>query len=151
MKLIVKAMVVAMAALTFINDQELFMSHFHAIVWIDHIRAIVMHVSPDDVEKLVIEPNHPSHKVHSHTGTLGSGRAPADQEFFHRVVESLQGAQEILIVGPAQGKLQLVKHIHTHDATLVDRIVGVETADHPTDGQLAAYARKYFRVKDMML
>jgi stalled ribosome rescue protein Dom34 len=127
------------------------MSHLHAIVWIDHTKAIVMHVSPDDVEKSTIEPTHPSHKVHGHAGTLGSGRTPDDQDFLHRVVVSLQGAKEILIVGPAQAKLQLVKHIHAHDPALVDKVVGVESVDHPTDGQLVAYARKYFRAKDMML
>ena len=127
------------------------MSHLHAIVWIDHTKAIVMHISPDDVEKSTIEPSHPSHKVHAHAGTLGSGRTPDDQDFLHRVAASLQGAKEILIVGPAQAKLQLVKHIHAHDAELVDKVVGIETVDHPTDGQLVAFARKYFLAKDKML
>jgi len=30
-------------------------------------------------------------------------------------------------------------------------VVGVESIDHPTDGQLVAYARKYFVAKDKML
>ncbi len=127
------------------------MSHYHAIAWIDHSRAIVMHVSPDDVEKSVIASHQSGHKVHSHVGTLGNGRTAQDQDFLHRVAQSLTGAQEILIVGPAQAKLQLVKHMHQHDAALADKIIGVETIDHPTDGQLVAYARKYFRTKDMML
>ena len=29
--------------------------------------------------------------------------------------------------------------------------MGVESVDHPTDGQLVAYARKYFVAKDRML
>jgi len=29
--------------------------------------------------------------------------------------------------------------------------VGIETVDHPTDGQLVAYTRKYFVAKDRML
>ena len=127
------------------------MSHYHAIVWIDHVQAHVMHISPDDVEKSVIQPHHPHHKVHSKVGTLGDGRAPEDQDYYHRVVQALDGASEILIVGPSQAKLQLIKHIHTHDAALVDKIVGVESIDHPTDGQLVAYARKYFQKKDLMI
>jgi len=127
------------------------MSHYHALVWIDHVQAHVMHIRPDDVEKSLVEPRQQPHKLHSRMGTLGAGRAPEDQDYYHRVAEALQGASEILIVGPAQAKLQLIKHIHAHDAALVGRIVGVETVDHPSDAQLVAYARKYFLVKDKML
>lgn len=127
------------------------MSHYHAIVWLDHTEAHVMHVSPDDVEKSVVHPHTPHHKLHSRVGTLGSGRAPEEQAYYHAVAEALKGAQEILVVGPAQAKLQLVKHIHAHDPALADKLVGIETVDHPTDGQLVAYARKYFVAKDRML
>jgi stalled ribosome rescue protein Dom34 len=127
------------------------MSHHHAIVWIDHLEAHVMHISNDDVEASVVKPHSPHHKVHSKSGTLSNGRAPEDQDFYHRVTEALAGAAEILIVGPAQAKLQLVKHIHTHDLALVSKVVGVETVDHPTDSQLVAYGRKYFHAKDMVL
>ena len=110
-----------------------------------------MHISPDDVEQSLIQPNEQHHKLHSRVGTLGSGRAPEDQDYYHRVAQALTGATEILIVGPAQAKLQLIKHIHSHDPALVSKVVGVETVDHPSDGQLIAYARKYFLAKDQML
>ena len=127
------------------------MSHFHAVVWLDHSEAHVMHISPDDVEKSIVHPAKPHQHLHGHAGTLGSGRAPEDHKYYHQVVQALAGAHEILIVGPAQAKLQLVKHIHAHDHGLIDKIVGVETVDHPSDGQLVAYARKYFAAKDNML
>ncbi len=56
----------------------------------------------------------------------------------------------ILLTGPANAKLELQKHIEKHDPLLKDRIKGVETLDHPTDGVLLAHARKYFRVEDRM-
>ena len=127
------------------------MSHYHALVWIDHKEAHVMHISPDDVEKSVIQPHKPHHKLHSRVGTLGSGRAPESQDYYHQVAEALAGATEILVVGPAQAKLELIKHIHAHHPAMVDKVVGVETIDHPSDGQLVAYARKYFVAKDRML
>src|SRR5664279_1071179 len=108
------------------------MSHYHALVWIDHVEAHVMHISPDDVEQSLIQPNQSNHKLHSRVGTLGNGRAPEDQDYYHRVAEALKGASEILIVGPAQAKLQLIKHIHSHDTGLVSKVIGVETVDHPT-------------------
>ena len=126
------------------------MSHFHAIVWIDHSEAHVMHISPDDVEKSVIHPNNVHRKLHSHAST-GSGRAPEDQKYYHHVVEALAGAEEILVVGPAQAKLQLIKHIQGHDPALMAKIVGVESVDHPSDAQLVAYARTYFGAKDRTL
>ncbi len=127
------------------------MSHYHALVWLDHAEAHVMHISPDDVEASLIHPKREHHKLHSRVGTLGDGRAPEDQDYYHRVAEGLKGASEILIVGPAQAKLQLIKHIHSHDPDLVSKVVGVETVDHPTDAQLVAFARKYFLSKDKML
>ena len=127
------------------------MSHFHAVVWIDHSEAHVMHITPDDVEKSVVHPAHPHRKLHSHSGSVGGGRAPEAPDYYHAVVEALAGAQEILVVGPAQAKLQLIKHIQHHDVALMAKVVGVETVDHPTDGQLVAYARTYFVAKDRML
>ena len=127
------------------------MSHFHALVWIDHAQAHVMHISPDDVETSVLRPSQAHVHVHSRRGTLGDGRQPGDQHYYHAVVEALKGAQEWLIVGPAQAKLELIKHVHAHHPDLIQRIVGVETVDHPSDAQLVAYARRYFVAKDRML
>ena len=127
------------------------MSHYHAVVWLDHSEAHVMHISPEDVEKSVVHPTKPHHRLHSKSGTVGAGRQTEDKDYYHAVVEALQGAQEILVAGPAQAKLQLIKHIHTHDQALADKVVGVETVDHPSDAQLVAYARKYFVAKDRIL
>lgn len=82
---------------------------------------------------------------------MGSGRQAEDKTYYHAVVEALKGAQEILVVGPAQAKLHLIKHIQAHDQGMADKVVGVETIDHPSDAQLVAYARKYFVAKDRML
>lgn len=127
------------------------MSKYHAVAWIDHLEAHVMHISPDEVEKSLVHPSQKVRKLHSRVGTLGDGRAPEEQDYYHHVAEALHGATEILIVGPAQAKLQLIKHIHAHHPDMVDKVIGVETVDHPTDGQLVAYARKYFLAKDKML
>ncbi len=127
------------------------MSHYHAVVWLDHSEAHVMHISPDDVEKSVVHPSKPHLHLHAKSGAIGSGKQSEDKAYYHAVAEALKGAQEILVVGPAQAKLQLIKHLHAHDQHIADKVVGVETIDHPTDGQLVAYARKYFVAKDRML
>ncbi|MDA8329351.1 MAG: translational machinery protein [Betaproteobacteria bacterium] len=122
------------------------MSHTHAIVWIDHAEAHIIGINPDDVENSVIKPAQPPHHLRK-----GSGRVPEDQHYYHEVVEALRGIKEIVIVGPSDAKLNLIKHIHKHDHDLVANIVGVETVDHPSDAQLLAYARKYFKIADAML
>ena len=127
------------------------MSHYHAVVWLDHSEAHVMHITADDVEKLVVHPVKPHHHLHAKRGQVGAGRLAEDKVYYHDIVEALQGAQEILVVGPAQAKLQLIKHMHAHDHSTAEKVIGVETIDHPSDGQLVAYARKYFVAKDRML
>ncbi|MES2370620.1 hypothetical protein [Thiobacillus thioparus] len=127
------------------------MSHYHAVVWLDHNEARVMHVSPDDVEKSVIHPVNPPRHLQRKRGSVSGSRQPEDQQYYHDVVEALSGAAEILIVGPGHAKLELIKHIHAHDHDVVQKVVGVETVDHPGDGQLVAFARKYFVAKDRML
>ncbi len=127
------------------------MSHYHAVVWLDHSEAHVMQISPDDVEKSMVHPAKPHIHLHSRRGTVGTGRQAEDSAYYQAVVDALKGAQEILVVGPAQAKLQLIKHIHAHDHAMADKVVGVETVDHPSDAQVVAYARKYFVAKDRML
>ncbi len=54
------------------------------------------------------------------------------------------------MVGPAKAKLELIRYLHKHAHALGTKVVGVETVDHPTDGQLVAYARTYFVAADRM-
>jgi hypothetical protein len=44
-----------------------------------------------------------------------------------------------------------MRHIETHDPAFRSRVIGIETADHPTDGQVCALARKYFAKLDRTL
>lgn len=124
------------------------MSHYHAIVWMDHSNARVFHVSPDDVEKIVVN-GHRQH-LHHRAGAVGDGRAPADIAFFDDIGDALEGAREVLVVGPGSAKLKMLRHALRHLPYLESRIIGVETVDHPSDGQLVAYARQYFRAADRM-
>jgi len=127
------------------------MSHFHAVVWLDHNEAHIMHISPDDVETSVVKPAEPHRNLQRKRGSVSDSRQPEDQHFYHEVVEAMSGAAEILIVGPGHAKLELIKHIHAHDPKIADQVIGVETVDHPSDAQVVAFARKYFVAKDRML
>lgn len=124
------------------------MTPSQAVVWIDQKEAHVMHISADDVETSIVQPSSQHQHLHAHSDKQGGGRAPGDPGYYHEVVEALADAQEILVVGPAQAKLQLIKHMQSHDPATAARVVGVETVDHPSDGQVVAYARKYFDAKE---
>ena len=120
--------------------------HQHTIVWIDHREAKLFNFGAEDVQKLVIQPDSPSHHIHHKANTIGSGHDKTSDTYLHEVVTALGDAQSILITGPANAKTELVAHIQKHDPAVAKNISGVETVDHPSDGQLVAYARKYFNV-----
>jgi hypothetical protein len=124
--------------------------YYHAVIWIDHREARVFHFNPTEVDRLVLRPDDPTRHIHHKANAIGSGHAPADQEFLHAVAESVADAGSVLIAGPANTKTQLVEHIRTHDPRLAKAIEGVETVDHPSDAQLVAYARKYLVAADRM-
>ena len=121
----------------------------HYAVWIDHNEARIFHVAEEGaVEKTVRAPDthHPHHpkRPDHHKGS------PADAEhFYHDVVRSLEGADEVLVMGPGTAKLEFIRHAHKHDRILEPKIVGVETVDHPTDPQVVAFANRYFKKADM--
>lgn len=119
---------------------------YHAAVWLDHNQAKVFHVTASTFAEEEIHSSSEHTNLHRKSGPPGEEghRAPENQGYYHDVAQALQGAQEILVLGPATAKLELIKHVHKHDPALEPKIVGVETVDHPTDRQLVAYIRRYF-------
>ena len=124
--------------------------HYHAVIWIDHREARVFHFNAEDVERLVLHPDHPTRHIHHKANSIGSGHASADHDYLHAVAESVADAGAVLITGPANAKTELVEHIRVHDPQLTKLVVGVETVDHPSDSQLVAQAKKYFMAADRM-
>ncbi len=123
---------------------------YHAVVWIDHREARIFHLNREESEKQIMHPDHPTHQVHHKARSVGSGHARVDHEFLHEVAETLSDAGAILITGPANAKLDLMKHITDHHPQLASHVRGVETVDHPSDGQLLAHARNFFKADDKM-
>jgi hypothetical protein len=117
------------------------MTTYHAIVWLDHQEAHVIHFDREHIEAQKIK----SRSVHKAGNTAGT-----DDQYFHSVAHALEGAHEILITGPASAKDELRAHCERHDKGVAQRIVGVLPSDHPSDGQLVAWARQYFHKYDAM-
>lgn len=126
------------------------MQHFHAVVWLDHREARVFFFDRNSFDEVEFAARAPNQQMHHKSGSIAGKRTPDDQHFFHEIVNALRPAKEWLITGPGNAKLELVKHVHKHDHALSDHIVGVETSDHPSDKQLVAHARSYFKAADRM-
>jgi hypothetical protein len=127
------------------------MSHSHAVVWIDHHEAHIIHFSLEDSETAVVKPPEPQqHHLHHKRGSVGSGHDKPDAAYLGKVAAGLGNATEVLIVGPAGAKLELFRYLQNHHKPLADRVLGVETVDHPSDGELLRFARKYFVAADRM-
>jgi stalled ribosome rescue protein Dom34 len=123
-------------------------THPHAAVWLDHHEARVIHVQLDHFDEESIRS--PKQHIHRHPkGGTAEHNHPDDlHHFFREVARALDDSGEVLVVGPSTAKLQFLRYLHKHDPALESRIVGVETAAHPTDGQLVAHAKQYFKVSD---
>jgi stalled ribosome rescue protein Dom34 len=127
------------------------MSLNHAVIWIDHKEAHVMFLSQEASEAEVIRSKSTHTHLHHKANEVGSGKVALDSKYLHSVINAVNESKEILIIGPGSAKLELIKHAHHHDAKIAEKIVGVETVDHPTDKEILAYARKFFYKVDQMI
>jgi stalled ribosome rescue protein Dom34 len=126
------------------------MTHYHAVVWLDHHEAKVFHFNAAEMGELRVMPAKPHVHLHHHRGSNTDGHAKEDQHYYHNVAMALADASEVLVCGPGLAKNELVKHVENHDPAWRKKVVGVETVDHPSDNQIIAHARKYFLAADKM-
>ncbi|MBS0416065.1 MAG: translational machinery protein [Proteobacteria bacterium] len=122
----------------------------HAIVWIDRQQARVLRFGPQGVASAIVHSSHCHEHLHHKANSIDSGKAPVDRDFLQRVGASLPPAAAILLTGPANAKRELLSHLEAHQKTIASHVVGLETLDHPSDGQLEAFARTYFHTDERM-
>ena len=122
----------------------------HAVVWVDHHEARVFHVHPDSTDETTVLA--PQHHLHRHPKGRGEPREHPDdvRRFFAEVVKRLDTVDEILIVGPSSAKDELSQYMKDHASIAAAKVVGIESADHPTGGQSVASAKRYFRGIDRL-
>ena len=123
--------------------------HFHAVVWIDHAQARIFHFNVEEADKTVIRPDHAVRDIH-HGAKRTGHRVAEDRAFFEKVAQAIADAGAILIVGPANEKTELARFIAERHPAIRTHIEGVESSDHPTDGELLAYARRYVKAADRL-
>jgi stalled ribosome rescue protein Dom34 len=117
----------------------------HAVVWNDQKEARIFEIDAEKLEQSVVHSAEPHVHRHANERDLRVRNHPDDEpRFFHEVARALEGRGHVLLVGPAKTKLHFLRFLQQHDHALERRVVGIESADHPTDPQLVAYLRHYF-------
>jgi len=119
------------------------MSLNNAVVWLDHIKAIVIHFDKDAAESESLK----THSTHAHPRqNHADTHANEDNntQFYTDIAGAIADSEQILVVGPAEEKTMFMKHLTSKTPAIAAKVKAVETVDHPSDGQLLAHARKYF-------
>ena len=119
------------------------MSLNNTVVWLDHTKAQVIHfdknASESESMKTHSTPPHP-HQKHGDNHVNGD-----DNTLFYKdIAAALTDSEQILVVGPAEEKTAFVSYLTSKMPAIADKIKSVETVDHPSEGQLLAYAREHF-------
>ena len=117
------------------------MSTFHAVVWMDHHEAHVLMFDREHVESQRIK----SRSHHKHSGKAGDHAT-----FYSAVAQALQGTHEVLLAGPGAARNEFRDWCKGHQSATAQTIVDSIATDHPTDKQLVALARQYFKKFDAM-
>ena len=112
----------------------------HAVVRIGQGSAQVVQLDAQlvQVSRVQAEPQdaHPA----------GSGMA-ADQAFFGEVCGELTGIVQVVVTGSQAALADFQHYLTKHRPPLASQVVGWEVLDHPTEGQLVAFAREYFDLR----
>jgi hypothetical protein len=126
-------------------------------LWIDHRKAIIVTVADEGEEITRIRSNvekqfRPSGGSRTDTHYGPHDVMAGDQQdkqfaghlstYYDEVISCIRDAEFILIFGPGEPKGELKKRIESKK--LHGRIVGIETVDNMTDGQIASKVRQYF-------
>ncbi len=112
------------------------------VVWVtsDEVRILTM----GDDEPVVMHQHGTKHPQE----TLGRNHTKTHDDvehFMHEVATRLDGEPaRILLLGPAQAKTRLKNHIDREHPKVAKNVVGVETMDKATDGQILHFARTFF-------
>jgi len=123
--------------------------HFHAVVLIDHQEATIFEFGTAGVDKLRIRAEDRGGNIHHKSGSMGSGHTHTDTHFLAKVAAGLKPTHEVLIVGHGEAKTEFAHYIRDHVPDLAKKILGVEAVGNVSEGEVLAFARKFFEAKDL--
>ncbi|MEO8307360.1 MAG: translational machinery protein [Pseudomonadota bacterium] len=126
-------------------------TYVHTVAWIDHREAKILHFNTEDSQLTHVLSHHPDAHIHHKANSGDSGHALPDNEYLERVATALGRTGAILITGPANAKTELMVRLKKSHPDIACHVSAVESADHPTEGQLLAHGRTFFKVNDRLI
>ena len=117
------------------------MSTYHAVVWMDHSEAHVVMFDREHAQAQRIR----SRSHHKHQGKTEDTSA-----FFGSIAKALAEKREVLLAGPGLARNQFRDWSEKHCPAVAQVVVDSVAADHPSDAQLVAMARQYFKKFDKL-
>ncbi len=119
------------------------MSVSRAVALIDHHNASIQHVSGEtsEIERI---------KEHRHYTRQHGSAVRSEHDFFSDLCDALAKTSETLIMGPHMALTDFRRYVEKHRPQLSQRLVGWESADHPSPAQALALARAFFVKHDRM-
>ena len=126
-------------------------------LWIDRRKAVVVFLAGEEEEMKLVRSSIQK-QIRRAAGSRSSGpfesqTVPSDDRqqraftkhlntYYNEVMSCIRDAESILIFGPGEAEGELKEHLEREG--LGGRIVGVETVDEMTDGQIAAKIKRHF-------
>jgi stalled ribosome rescue protein Dom34 len=114
---------------------------FHAVVWLDHQEAHVAFFDRDHAT---------TQRIHSKSQHKHQGKSTDMSAFFSDISKAVKDCREVLVTGPGLTRQHFKDWYEQHAAHLSKLVVDSIASDHPTDAQLVAMARQYFKKFDVM-
>ncbi|MEO7338735.1 MAG: hypothetical protein ABIV63_19355 [Caldimonas sp.] len=109
----------------------------HAVAWIDHHAAQVIQIDAEHVLDQKV-------KEHIHYTRQHGSQVRSEHEFFAEVCAALAGIESVLVAGSHTAQADFRHYVEKHRSALAAQIVGWETVDHPTEGEIVKLAREFF-------
>lgn len=117
------------------------------VVWMDSQIAQIfalktLGIVKSQLQKKTIDHHNKNKKDHYNDGQI--------DHYYRDLAVLLKDVEQLLILGPGEAKGHFKTYLETHHAhDLAKKIIGVENSDHPTDNQILASARKFFKTYDL--
>ncbi|HEY3444863.1 MAG TPA: hypothetical protein VGK67_00810 [Myxococcales bacterium] len=116
------------------------------LLWIDHQEARLCSADGAVVRTVTLALPADEEDARGPNKPMASGRRNehSHERFYAAVAQALRGFGPLALCGPSTAKVELSKYLKRKAPELDREVIGVHTLDHPTERQLAAFAKTYF-------
>lgn len=110
-------------------------------VWIDHDHAKIIKFNSGKAEKTEMK----RHGIQHHTSHVETEKNNSVHKFYKDVAHNLESAKEIFVMGPGVAKTEFKHYLEKHKLEkIAEKIVGVESMNKATDGEIEKKAREFY-------